>query len=226
VTTTTTPTKAKALLLKDLMFAASERRLSTTAHAVLAHIIAEMWPHDDGWHASIPLGLLAWRLDCSIRSISRAVEEVASLLHVDRGDGRTPTSFLSPQGSHPRHPRGDIHVTPGVTPMSPMYRTAQEVPGAGGVSSERKKQQTPNELLDALRTRPTWLKSDQPWISPKTAEELAALAHVDKTSITYVRRLLDLRHHRLSNPAGYFVSQLRDPEVLDAALREMRRKSR
>jgi len=92
------PAIAKAKLLTRDLNQASRAGVSVTAHAVLAHLIADAWPTPEGsaWSARTPIATLANRLAVSSDTVRRAVREleVAELVRCRVGGGKQASVYL------------------------------------------------------------------------------------------------------------------------------------
>jgi hypothetical protein len=221
---------AKAKLLASALMAASRAQLDTNAFALLALLIAESWPMDDGWATSIARSTMAQRLSCSTRTIDRARDALTAAGLIDHrpGDARHASMFViccsatgdtlavspvTPQQCHPCHPRSVTRDTLAVSPVSPSSVCAEEL--------QQQQQQKPapapaidfdEQTLEArvkfLSRRPDWLPDAKPWILRDVVQELARSSLEEPTVVQVLREARDSRH-TLNNPAGWVVAQLR-----------------
>lgn len=237
---------AKAKLLTVALNNASRARLSTTTHAVLAHLVADAWPSDDGWAAHTSQTSLATRLATSIDTIARAIKDLdaAQIGSYKPGRGTRRSRFVVAAWVRIPTPHrcGDLPApvrvpTPhgcGDIPDSGLTTTstrAQNRGGAGAASSIQIVQEAPTmpqetpPLLspsqEALRativSKPSWLRDDDAWVDNRAARELAALPSTSIDSIEAAHRATRSRRKTLTNPAGFFLTRLRNPDPADVA---------
>ena len=219
--TTTTPALAKARLLSVALHAAARANLSPMAHAVLAHLIADSWPHDDGWAARTPTLTLASRLGVHAGTVKRALRELttAALLERRAGIGRSASSSVirvptgsagAPSESAQAHPQRERRRTlrecagaPSEGAQAHPLSDSQVLPAAtaGAAAAEAQR-------VGYFTARPYWLPEGKPWIDELTARELARLP----LTLEIVQRTYSAAKSSratLTNPAGFIVSRLR-----------------
>jgi len=93
-TTINEPAIAKAKLLREALNTASTLGLSTTAHALLAHLIADAWPRGSSWVATTPQATLANRLGIHRGNVARATAELAPVVLYTSGRGTRKSRFI------------------------------------------------------------------------------------------------------------------------------------
>ena len=84
----------KPVLLQQALNAASAAKLSTTAHAVLAHLVADSWLKERGWTANVNIAALAARLNVHRATITRAVEELRGIVQYHPGIAMYQSTFV------------------------------------------------------------------------------------------------------------------------------------
>lgn len=233
---TSSPAIAKAKLLTSALNHAAELKLSTTAVAVLAHLIADSWPQDDGWTAHTPQTTLATKLNCSTETIRRAVADLSTIIDHRPGQGSRRSRYvfrwvptpargrpLTDEGGSP-HPRGEgPHTHEGTFQVLPDLEHQQQqqrepssapstdAPAAAGAQplSPALSQDIIDERVRFLRRRPDWLPELKPWITVDVVEELARRPDITQQLVTKVLRQARDSRNTLTNPAGWIVAQLR-----------------
>ncbi len=232
----TSPAIAKARLLLDALNHASTRGLSPTSHAVLAHLVADAWPEDDGWTAHTSQASLASRLNVHRATIVRALEELADIIDYRPGKGTRRSRYVisqrrahaatvaAPMQQPSPRPRSDVPAPA----QHPTPRRRSDIPGSG--SSQQQQQEARAaadaaddvplaQILDIIQRRPDWLPSEQPWLDHDAA---LALARLRPAWPRWCQVLHDARRsrHRLKNVAGFVLARLREqpaPLTLDGA---------
>lgn len=232
MSSTTSPAIAKAKLLTSSLNAAAELKLSTTAVAVLAHLISDSWPQDDGWTAHTPQATIASKLDISTQTVRRALADLSSIVDHQPGQGNrrsryvfrsvpTPVSALPITGEQRSHHRcrdgpytggGTLQVSGSLqqqqhAPTLPSVRST-DAPAAAAISIELKPDVV-QERIEFLRRRPDWLPEKKPWILPDVVRELALRPELTSQVVNQTLREARDSRHTLDNPAGWIVSRLR-----------------
>lgn len=135
---------AKARIATILLDRAAGSQASITAIAVLYRLVCDTWwnARIGSWAVEASHEKIAIRLGSvvSTRTVKRAVDELLSIgvIVLRRGSGRQPTLYILNEGCHACHPRGDTHVTPGVTPVSPPFSVlVQDQNTAAALRSDR-----------------------------------------------------------------------------------------
>lgn len=229
---------AKAKLLQLALNNASRARVSVSAHALLAHVVADSWPSDDGWACHTSQASFATRLATTIHTIRRLALELdaagVALYRAGRGTRRSrfvvPAQALAPTLHGRRevpapaqgltlHGRRDIPI-PIFSPAAPERHEAQEpAPMALGTPPAAAGALTPSQ--EALRAtivqKPSWLPENNAWIEGRTARELAALPTTCIDAIAAALSATRSRRKTLTNPAGFFLTRLRAPDPADVA---------
>lgn len=136
-------TRAKALLLRNALRAASTEGISAQSMGLYAVLIAEAWPVNGIWIARLGWPLLERRLGASRASLKRWATELedANLVQRIPGDGQrlsewgifrrktsdTPTRGCArePPGGAPVNPGGGAHEPPGGAPVNPVSESSQ-----------------------------------------------------------------------------------------------------
>lgn len=245
------PAIAKAKLLTRLLNQASRAGVSVTAHAVLAHLIADAWPSPLGsaWSASTPIGTLANRLGVGDKTIRRAVRELelAELVKCRIGGGKQPSVYLlvcsepaprsqvggvSPVGGPPSHPREGPPPTHDRTPLPPMggvpdpdrinHRSSSII--IRGEPARPPSRAAADAVLALIVRKPEWLPEGKPWIATSMARHLAELPTSTPDVALWALRATRESRQTLRNPAGFFISRMTTPDLVevreDAARRE------
>jgi hypothetical protein len=249
----TTPQQpSKPALLQQQLNAAARAQLSTTAHAVLAHLIADAWLKPEGWVATTSQTSLASRLAVHTATIARAVDELRELISYEPGRGCRRSRFVfssvpapvqtpsqrqcrdlpAPTLTPTQHRRGDIPI-PRISSAAAATTPAADAAGFAQLVEERQEptQETPSmpdtperlQLVEQLLTRPAWLQQDRAWLDLETAQKLAALSTTTSQAIDWALTITSERRRTLDNPAGYFIARLRSPNLADIQRRAARR---
>lgn len=136
--------QAKARIATILLDRAAGSQASITAIAVLYRLVCDTWWNAKlgSWAVEASHEKIAIRLGSVVcpRTVKRAVDELLSIgvIVLRRGSGRQPTLYILQEGCHQCHPRGDTHVTPGVTPVSPPFSVlVQDQNTAAALRSDR-----------------------------------------------------------------------------------------
>lgn len=219
----TSPALAKARLLTVTLRAAADAGTSPTAVAVLAHILADAWPKDDGWTATTSQQTIASRLSVHVGTIKRAIRELAeaNLIESRPGDGRFISSYIvrgerqrtpspcasAPPGDAPAHPQGERPCAPRGSASAPNSDIDRSAAAAAPIAPAAADQIFLAKKAAMLK-RPDWLPQLKPWIDETGAEAIAANPTLTQEIVEAVMK--DARHSRntLDNPAAFVVKRL------------------
>ncbi len=245
---TSSPAVAKAKLLTIALNAASRAQLTTTAHALLAHLVADAWLQDDGWTSHTPQSTLATRLNVHVGTIVRAIAELRDLVEYRPGQGHRRSRFVirpvpAPmQGPVPAPAQGPSQRQRGEVPAPARGSTPRQrrdipvnsvlssssstaAPAAGGSIVEVKPVDA--HAIDALAkvigTRPVWLKAELPWVEPGVARELARLSTTSIDAVHWAAAIAHESRNTIRSPAALFVKRLRAPDLAEIDRRRRRR---
>lgn len=221
---------SKLKILTESMRAAAG--FSARAQAVLAIIIAESWPHDAGFAATLTHDALAERLNCSTDSITRAIEELANLIEYQPGRRHYASTFVlrsapvqsqvrksEPSGPHPCA----IGPQPEALRSAPVRTPHQDTENTSSSTGTHASTDARAAAAAAFITkRPDWLHQDKPWIDAGTAIEIWKLPHISLDHWNNCLKLTKQRRLTLTNPAGFMISILRKapaPALFEGATR-------
>ena len=255
----------KPVLLQQALNAASAAKLSTTAHAVLAHLVADSWLKERGWTANVNIAALAARLNVHRATITRAVEELRGIVQYHPGIAMYQRTFVFCEVAAParrsmlqgrvvqcragaqfnaapaRHcslkdtqkdsTSTSTERTPAQTPQTAPAGVSQDHAaaaeairldmgrdeGVGHPTVPPSAKNASESIVDdlALFARPAWLPAEYAWVSAATIDTLRGLHTTTVYVCAWALEETRQRLRTLSNPTGYFIALIRNPDLDD-----------